>query len=461
MNDIAVVVCNYNKCDFVVKCIESLLEQTIKDFDIYIVDNASTDGSVCTINKRFGTSVKLIQNEMNLGGSGGFNTGIRCVLERGYKYIILLDNDVILDANCISQLVVDMERNLEIGIMGAKILKMDYPDVIQEFGPIVNFETMTFELSHGGEKDSDILPHLQDCDYVPACALIVRKEIVEKIGCMPEENFIYYDDITWCVRAKYAGYRVVANSKAMVWHKGGAGINPTTFSNYYLTRNKTNFFLTYMNSDGVTQYSSEAIKERVNYVLSDIFQGIYSCIIDGRYNIAKTRMDAFLDALEGKSGKAESYKIRERENIVRKFERIIKKGNSILIYMNEQWENTRRIVFHIKLMMSELNKKIDIDIVDAYYAGQGLQGYIIHEVPTKKEGEYDVVFSVCKHVFEWKGERTNKILIDGWENVLYDVEDYDNYEKYSFLYNIFRLCFEDKVLEKINSNQVELLNRRK
>ena len=72
--------------------------------------------------------------------------------------------------------------------------------------------------------------------------------VVEKIGCMPEENFIYYDDITWGVRCHRAGYRVVANSHATVWHKGGAAINPTTFANYYLNRNKVRFFMTYIPS---------------------------------------------------------------------------------------------------------------------------------------------------------------------------------------------------------------------
>ena len=231
MNDLAVVICNYNKKDFVKKCVESLQVQTKKDFDIIIVDNASTDGSAEEFKNLYGDNVKLICNNENLGGSGGFNTGLRAAMQEHYKYMVLLDNDVILHEDCLSVLCNDMDENTNIGILGAKILKMDFPDTIQEFGPVIDYNRMTFILENAGDSVSIDLPHIKKCDYVPACALIVRREVVEKIGCMPQENFIYYDDISWGVRCTRAGYDVAADSKAVVWHKGGAKVNPSTFGN--------------------------------------------------------------------------------------------------------------------------------------------------------------------------------------------------------------------------------------
>lgn len=71
---IAAVICNYNKCAYVTECIQSVLESVFQDFDLMVVDNASTDGSVEQIRRIYGDMVKLFVNKENLGGSGGFNT---------------------------------------------------------------------------------------------------------------------------------------------------------------------------------------------------------------------------------------------------------------------------------------------------------------------------------------------------------------------------------------------------
>ena len=77
MKRVAAVICNYNKEKFVLECIQSVTESAFEKLDIIVVDNASSDGSVESIRNRFGSRVKLFVNGENLGGSGGFNTGIR------------------------------------------------------------------------------------------------------------------------------------------------------------------------------------------------------------------------------------------------------------------------------------------------------------------------------------------------------------------------------------------------
>lgn len=78
-----VVICNYNKSQYVVKCIQSVLESNVDDYDVFVVDNASTDDSVEMIENIYSDKVTLIKNKENLGGSGGFNTGIRRVVDAG------------------------------------------------------------------------------------------------------------------------------------------------------------------------------------------------------------------------------------------------------------------------------------------------------------------------------------------------------------------------------------------
>ena len=97
MNPIGVVICNYNKKDFVLQCVQSVLESKEKNFDIYVVDNASSDGSAEALKKAYGNRITVIENKENLGGSGGFNTGLRIVRDKGYSYFMCLDDDAAVD----------------------------------------------------------------------------------------------------------------------------------------------------------------------------------------------------------------------------------------------------------------------------------------------------------------------------------------------------------------------------
>ncbi len=443
--DICVVICNYNKKEYVLKNIDSLKKQTIKSFDIYVVDNASTDGSADAIEERY-PEVSVIRNESNLGGSGGFNTGLRRALEKKYKFIILLDNDVIVESNAVKQLYEDMINNPDIGIMGAKILRMDYPETIQEFAPSVNYQTMTFELNHGGEKDNKELPHFVECDYVPACALAVRADVVNQIGCMPEDNFIYYDDIEWGIKCWRAGYKVVANSYATVWHKGGAKINPTTFGTYYLNRNKLHFFMTYMQTKKPETVSGQNIEDRIRDILMDIYEGVYSCKQKGLFNVAKTRMDGFIDALGMRTGKADEYEIRNREDKEEKFDLAVKNSDSIRIYMQGLWENTRRILNQIQIIDNEAGKRTRVELTDEHkYESQSMLGIEIRNEASVSDDEFDLVVHVCSHIYDLNIVAFDRKWVDGWRNIIFDESDFERYRGFNHAFQIFELSFEERV----------------
>ncbi len=121
--DIAVVVCNYNKKEYVLRCVSSILSQTvIDDIDVFVVDNASTDGSSDALREEFGERIFVIDNPVNNGGSGGFNAGMRHALSRPYRYIVLADNDIRMDEAAIERLHSYMEMHGDVGIAGAAML---------------------------------------------------------------------------------------------------------------------------------------------------------------------------------------------------------------------------------------------------------------------------------------------------------------------------------------------------
>lgn len=89
MKRVGAVICNFNKKEDVLNCIQSVLESKYTDYDLYVVDNASSDGSAEAIREKYGSQVKVLVNAENLGGSGGFNTGLRKALEKDTNICIV------------------------------------------------------------------------------------------------------------------------------------------------------------------------------------------------------------------------------------------------------------------------------------------------------------------------------------------------------------------------------------
>lgn len=268
MKRIGIVVCNYNKAEYVVQCVQSLLEQTVHDFDIFVVDNASVDASVKALQENFGTKINLLVNEENLGGSGGFNTGLREVLKQDYEYLMCVDNDVRFAEDAVEQLLSFLETHEDVGMVGSCCYFMDAPDRIWSYGAEIDFEKYVQIDLYRNCLNTDEVPEVVYCTYVPACAMMLRTSAVRRVGIMPEENFIYWDDMEWGYRFNRAGYKVAAYKRAQVWHKGGGRNGGTTFNNYYMWRNRLRFFMKTLSGERLERFAEE--------ILSDMFRILQS-----------------------------------------------------------------------------------------------------------------------------------------------------------------------------------------
>lgn len=282
--DLGIVICNFNKIDYLRDCLKSISYAKFDDltYDIVVVDNASTDGSEQMIIEEF-PDVILIQTGANLGGSGGFAIGMQYVLDNKYKYLSVLDNDTKVDSNAFIELKKYLDENDEVGVVGAMILKMDEPEIIQEMGAQLDFEEYGFILNYNDRKYDEKIPNIVECDYVPACCFMTRYEILEKVGVFDSSYFIYWDDIEWCTRVKNLGKQIHAISTSKVWHKGGAKLVTSTFPTYYFYRNLIRFFvknLTYSDipkfaeviADSISKmFYFSSLKHEYNYVISLLF----------------------------------------------------------------------------------------------------------------------------------------------------------------------------------------------
>jgi len=220
---VSIIILNWNTCEDTIECLESLKKIDYQNYEIIIVDNASSGDDVRILQDRFGDYVHIIANGRNDGFAGGCNIGMHYALEKGTDYILMLNNDTIVDARFLSEMVKVAEGDRAIGITGSKIYYERYPNRLQSVGGKMNWwlGTITFY----GRKVEDIgqYDNLAERDFVVGTSLLVKKIVIDKISFLDNINFFFnYEDVDYCTRAKRAGFKIVYVPESKIWHKYGA-----------------------------------------------------------------------------------------------------------------------------------------------------------------------------------------------------------------------------------------------
>lgn len=226
---VTVCILNWNCGDYLEACLSAIYGQSYANFEIILVDNGSTDGSVAFVRERFPELI-IHETGRNLGYGAGNNVVLRSLTS---DIALLLNPDVILSPDCLAQLVETMTINPEIGVAGCKLW---YPggEVLQHAGGMIT-EPQAFP-GHFGirEVDSGQYDTLRDVDYVIGAAFAVRREALNKAGLFDEGIFLYFEDVDLCFRIRQAGYRVVYVPSATGIHSESATTQPGSFA--YLHR---------------------------------------------------------------------------------------------------------------------------------------------------------------------------------------------------------------------------------
>ena len=239
---VAIVIVNWNKKNEVLDLLQSLREIRYDNYQIFVVDNASTDGSADAIGLKF-PEAELIENSQNLGGTGGFNTGIRHVLEDGgFTYIWLLDNDAEIEESSLINNIEVLETHPDAGIVGSLILNKDYRDNIVECGAFIDWKHGTFIPNCRNMELNRIKQDIVNVDYVAICSAVVRVEVLQKVGFMDERYFVIWDDMELGTKVVRAGYKVYANPRSRVYHPSFTEKENIISEFYYLVRNSLLFF---------------------------------------------------------------------------------------------------------------------------------------------------------------------------------------------------------------------------
>jgi GT2 family glycosyltransferase len=218
---VSIIILNWNGVDDTIECLESLKEVTYPNYDIIIVDNASSGDDVRRLRALYGDQIHIIVNEINFGFPGGCNVGMRYAVNKGADYMLLLNNDVKVDPAFLTELIETGEKDPSIGLLGSKIYYYDRPNEIQGAGGRIRWWLGIIEI-YNCEDDKGQYNEVAERDFLFGTSLLVRKTLIDKISYMDTYYFFGPEEYDFSLRAKRAGFKVIYVPKSRVWHKSGA-----------------------------------------------------------------------------------------------------------------------------------------------------------------------------------------------------------------------------------------------
>jgi len=291
---VGISVVTWNNYADTAECLDSLLELTYPNAELVLVDNGSTDGSAERLEAEF-PSVEVIHTGENLGYAGGMNVGTRAVLDRGVDYVWQLNNDVIVpDDTLLTELVATMEANDDIGMLTPLVTEYPNTETVWFWRGAIDWRTG--ETTHP-EPPEPIPDELVYSDYIPNCSLLFPSHVLEEVGLLPEEYFLYFDDVEHGVRIARAGYKLATDPSTEIYHKeskSSMGELGPMYS-YYKSRNTFLFSRRFRDRlDGLlpvhlAMWVVEQVGIRVYYGELSGVQGLLEGVIDGLRGVSGQR----------------------------------------------------------------------------------------------------------------------------------------------------------------------------
>ena len=241
---ISIITINYNQLEVSCEMLDSVKELSYPNLEIIFVDNASKNSPRQHINKHY-PEVHFIRSEKNLGFSGGNNLGIKA---SSGDFLFFVNNDTVLADGLLESLIEVFDKIPQLGIVSPLIRYFPSEEtagknIIQYAGTTeVNPYTARNTTLGVGEEDKGQYSQAHPTPYAHGAAMMLPRTVVEQVGGMPEEFFLYYEELDWCEQIRKAGYKVYIEPKAKIFHKESLSVGKSsTLKTYYLTRNRIFF----------------------------------------------------------------------------------------------------------------------------------------------------------------------------------------------------------------------------
>jgi len=221
----SIIVLNYNGKQFLKECLDSLRDQTYKDYKVYVLDNASTDGSREYISQDF-PWVGLIRASENFGTAEGSNVGVR---NTSGEYIVLMSNDIRVDPKCIERLVSTLESDGSIGICSGMLVKyaplISGEHLIDNAGGVIDKFGFPL-LLHPDEVYRKDDSRIEEAFFSFGGGFIIRRSLFDRVGGFDPKYFTLSDDMDLSWRVRLTGHKVVVDHSAVIYHKVSATLGP-------------------------------------------------------------------------------------------------------------------------------------------------------------------------------------------------------------------------------------------
>jgi len=261
MTKVAIIILNWNKPELTIETVNSVLKINHSNFDyqIFLVDNGSSDNSLSIFQKEFSSNkkIKVISNSANLGFVGGNNTAIKHILKLDFNQILLLNNDVLVDPDFLTNLV---KNTSKYSVLGPKIYfapgyeyhhdrytKKQLGHVIWFAGGQMDWDNIYGSHIGVDEVDNGQYDQINDkVDFLTGCCLLVNRQVFETIGLLDNSFFMYLEDADFCQRAKKNNFKLAYIPSAKIWHiNAGSSKSGGDLQNYFITRNRLLFGFRY------------------------------------------------------------------------------------------------------------------------------------------------------------------------------------------------------------------------
>lgn len=204
-------------------CISSLSKIRYTNFDIFVVHNGPKTRFLRDALRPYSPHIKeIVDTGSNAGFAAGNNIGIREALKFQADYILLLNDDTVVAPDFLDALLETAEMTPDVGIVGPKIYYFDEPRKVWFAGAHFDYETCILTTPGSDRMDDGSISEPLESDYITGCALLIKRQVVERIGLLDERFFLYWEDVDWGLRAKKAGFKSIIEPQSRIWHKVSA-----------------------------------------------------------------------------------------------------------------------------------------------------------------------------------------------------------------------------------------------
>jgi hypothetical protein len=271
--DLSVVIVNWNTRDLLLKCLTSVYE-TIHDlrFEVWLVDNASTDGSVAVAEERF-PKIQVIRNSRNLGFAAANNRALRQIKGR---YALLVNTDVVVTESAVQELFQFMENTPEAAMVCGQLLNLDGT----KQNSIANLPSLLLLLTNETllrilfpKAYPSKLRQYQSPIEVESCigaCLMVRKTAMDAVGFLDERFFFYFEETDWACRMRGAGWKVFFVPGAQIFHAQGQSIGPEALGRFLFYRSRYQYLKKWFPKSYPLMYIAVMVRLLLNTFLTGI-----------------------------------------------------------------------------------------------------------------------------------------------------------------------------------------------